>query len=103
MDAFRVGFCIFRESIGILASSKPLYLIVTHDASTLLAFSSRLGLASYIYSLDSSTTYAYLAFAASAFGKHSLIASIQVAQSIIREFTSLVTLHNPCVDVHDSA
>ncbi|KLO12475.1 drug:h+ antiporter [Schizopora paradoxa] len=42
-----------------------------------------LGLASYIYSLDSSTTYAYLAFAASAFGQHSLIASIQVAQSII--------------------
>ncbi|THH28555.1 hypothetical protein EUX98_g5621 [Antrodiella citrinella] len=42
-----------------------------------------LGLASYIYSLDGSTTYTYLAFAASSFGKHSLISSIQVAQSII--------------------
>ncbi|KZP28418.1 MFS general substrate transporter [Athelia psychrophila] len=42
-----------------------------------------LGLASYIYSLDSSTTYTYLAFAASSFGEHSLISSIQVAQAII--------------------
>ncbi|TDL21860.1 MFS general substrate transporter [Rickenella mellea] len=42
-----------------------------------------LGLASYIYALDSSTTPAYLAFASSAFGEHSLISSIQVAQSII--------------------
>ncbi|KII91403.1 hypothetical protein PLICRDRAFT_173255 [Plicaturopsis crispa FD-325 SS-3] len=42
-----------------------------------------LGLASYIYSLDSSTTYNYLAFATSSFGEHSLISSIQVAQSMI--------------------
>ena len=42
-----------------------------------------LGLASYIYSLDASTTSAYLAFATSAFDQHSLIASIQVAQSLI--------------------
>ncbi|EMD31052.1 hypothetical protein CERSUDRAFT_163556 [Gelatoporia subvermispora B] len=42
-----------------------------------------LALASYIYSLDGSTTYTYLAFATSAFGGHSLISSIQVAQSII--------------------
>ncbi|KII88069.1 hypothetical protein PLICRDRAFT_176809 [Plicaturopsis crispa FD-325 SS-3] len=42
-----------------------------------------LGLAAYIYSLDSSTTSYYLAFATSSFGKHSLISSIQVAQSII--------------------
>ncbi|OCH87436.1 drug:h+ antiporter [Obba rivulosa] len=42
-----------------------------------------LGLASYIYSLDGSTTYSYLAFATSTFGGHSLISSIQVAQSII--------------------
>lgn len=44
-----------------------------------------LGLASYIYSLDSSTTLNYLTFAASSFGQHSLISSVQVAQSIIRE------------------
>ncbi|KAI5118116.1 hypothetical protein M0805_003470 [Coniferiporia weirii] len=42
-----------------------------------------LGLASYIYSLDSSTTSNYLSFAASAFGEHSLISSVQVAQSVI--------------------
>ncbi|CAL1710437.1 unnamed protein product [Somion occarium] len=42
-----------------------------------------LGLAAYVYSLDGSTTYMYLSFAASSFGEHSLIASIQVAQSII--------------------
>ncbi|KAK7689671.1 hypothetical protein QCA50_007466 [Cerrena zonata] len=42
-----------------------------------------LGLASYVYSLDGSTTFTYLSFAASSFGEHSLIASIQVAQSII--------------------
>lgn len=42
-----------------------------------------LGLAAYIYSLDGTTTYAYLAWAASAFGNHSLIATIQVAQGVI--------------------
>lgn len=42
-----------------------------------------IGLASYIYSLDASTTYAYLTFATSFFGKHSLISSITVAQSLI--------------------
>ncbi|THH07782.1 hypothetical protein EW145_g3143 [Phellinidium pouzarii] len=42
-----------------------------------------LGLASYIYSLDSSTTSNYLSFAASSFGEHSLISSVQVAQSVI--------------------
>jgi MFS family permease len=42
-----------------------------------------IGLASYIYSLDASTTYAYLTFATSYFGGHSLISSITVAQSLI--------------------
>ncbi|KXN85124.1 Siderophore iron transporter 3 [Leucoagaricus sp. SymC.cos] len=42
-----------------------------------------LGLAAYIYSLDGTTTYTYLAFATSSFGHHSLISTIQVAQSII--------------------
>ena len=44
-----------------------------------------LGLASYIYSLDGSTTSSYLSFAASSFGEHSLISSVQVAQSVISE------------------
>ncbi|KAI0755989.1 drug:h+ antiporter [Irpex lacteus] len=42
-----------------------------------------LALASYIYSLDGTTTYTYLAYATSAFGEHSLISSVQVAQSVI--------------------
>ncbi|KAL5493064.1 hypothetical protein ACEPAI_4512 [Sanghuangporus weigelae] len=42
-----------------------------------------LGLACYIYSLDGQTTSYYLAFAASSFGRHSLISSVQVAQSVI--------------------
>ncbi|KAG1814292.1 MFS general substrate transporter [Suillus subaureus] len=42
-----------------------------------------IGLASYIYSLDASTTYAYLTFATSYFGEHSLISSITVVQSLI--------------------
>ncbi|KAG9042123.1 hypothetical protein FS837_011259 [Tulasnella sp. UAMH 9824] len=42
-----------------------------------------IALASYIYSLDGTTTWTYLSWAQSSFGKHSLIASIQVAQSII--------------------
>ncbi|KAJ3991686.1 drug:h+ antiporter [Lentinula boryana] len=42
-----------------------------------------LSLAAYIYSLDNQTTSAYLAFAASDLGDHSLISSIQTAQSII--------------------
>lgn len=55
----------------------------------------RLGLASYIYSLDGSTTYTYLAYATSAFGDHSLISSIQVAQSVIGECT---VLHGACIN-----
>jgi hypothetical protein len=47
-----------------------------------------IGLASYIYSLDASTTYAYLTFATSYFGGHSLISSITVAQSLISNFYS---------------
>ncbi|KAM5539164.1 hypothetical protein V8D89_007037, partial [Ganoderma adspersum] len=43
----------------------------------------RIGLASYIYSLDDNTTSNYQPFATSAFGKHGLISTIQVAQSII--------------------
>ncbi|KAG6816467.1 hypothetical protein H0H87_005827 [Tephrocybe sp. NHM501043] len=42
-----------------------------------------LGLAAYIYSLDGSTTYTYLSYAASEFGDHTLISTIQVAQSMI--------------------
>ncbi|KAI0742084.1 drug:h+ antiporter [Daedaleopsis nitida] len=42
-----------------------------------------IGLASYIYSLDGQTTYNYLPFATSAYDKHSLISTIQVAQSVI--------------------
>lgn len=42
-----------------------------------------LGLASYIYSLDASTTSSYLSFAASEFGEHALISALAVAQSVI--------------------
>lgn len=49
-----------------------------------------LGLASYMYSLDSSTTPMYLSFVASSFEEHSLISSIQIAQSVISEFPTLV-------------
>ncbi|KAG6908911.1 hypothetical protein DXG01_002792 [Tephrocybe rancida] len=42
-----------------------------------------LGLAAYIYSLDGSTTYTYLYYAASEFENHTLISTIQVAQSMI--------------------
>ncbi|PAV16768.1 MFS polyamine transporter [Pyrrhoderma noxium] len=44
---------------------------------------SSLALACYIYSLDGCTTSSYLTFAASALNDHSLISSVQVAQSII--------------------
>ncbi|KAJ7343319.1 major facilitator superfamily domain-containing protein [Mycena albidolilacea] len=42
-----------------------------------------LGLAAYIYSLDSTTTYTFLTYATSEFKSHSLLGSIQVAQGII--------------------
>lgn len=44
-------------------------------------------LVAYIYSLDGTTTYQYLAFATSFFGQHSLLATIQVAQAIILAVT----------------
>ena len=46
----------------------------------------RIGLASYVYSLDNQTTSNYLAFATSYFGAHNLISSIQVVQSILGKF-----------------
>ncbi|KZS87432.1 MFS general substrate transporter [Sistotremastrum niveocremeum HHB9708] len=42
-----------------------------------------LALASYMYSLDGSTTSYYLTFATSEFSEHALISSVQVAQGII--------------------
>ncbi|KAI0334669.1 MFS general substrate transporter [Cubamyces sp. BRFM 1775] len=42
-----------------------------------------IALASYVYSLDNQTTSNYLAFATSHFGAHTLISSLQVAQSIL--------------------
>ncbi|KAF7323193.1 hypothetical protein HMN09_00099800 [Mycena chlorophos] len=42
-----------------------------------------LALASYIYSLDSTTTFTYLSYATSEFGRHSLLGLIQVAQGIM--------------------
>jgi len=52
---------------------------------------SNLGLSAYIYSLDGVTTWSYLAFATSTFGGHSLIASIQTAQSIISKSCSILS------------
>ncbi|KAF7304956.1 Glycoside hydrolase family 16 protein [Mycena kentingensis (nom. inval.)] len=46
------------------------------------AFFFTLALASYIYSLDSTTTFAYLSYAVSEFGRHNLLGTIQVAQGI---------------------
>ncbi|KAG8715583.1 hypothetical protein FRC09_016490 [Ceratobasidium sp. 395] len=48
-----------------------------------------IALAAYIYSLDGTTTWTYLAFAGSALGNHSLIAAVQVTQSIIGAFDVL--------------
>ncbi|KAJ3846885.1 drug:h+ antiporter [Lentinula lateritia] len=48
-----------------------------------IALFTGLGFAAYIYSLDNQTTSSYIAFAASDLGGHSLISSIQTAQSII--------------------
>ncbi|KXN81441.1 Siderophore iron transporter 3 [Leucoagaricus sp. SymC.cos] len=42
-----------------------------------------LGLAAYICSLGGTTAHTYLAFAASSFGHHSLLSTVQAAQSII--------------------
>jgi hypothetical protein len=53
--------------------------------SSLIAPSQSLGLASYIYSLDGTTTFAYLTFATSAFNGHGVISAIQTAQGIIGE------------------
>ncbi|KAF8598531.1 drug:h+ antiporter [Ceratobasidium sp. AG-I] len=55
--------------------------VITGTHKVLLVIS--IALAAYMYSLDGSTTWTYLAFAGSSFGDHSLIAAVQVAQSII--------------------
>ncbi|KAJ4471460.1 drug:h+ antiporter, partial [Lentinula aciculospora] len=54
-----------------------------HGRYSRLVLFTGLGLAAYIYSLDNQTTSSYLPFAASDLGDHSLISSIQTAQSII--------------------
>ena len=54
----------------------------------------RIALASYIYSLDGQTTYNYLAYAASDLDKHSLISTIQVAESTISAcFVCNISVH----------
>ncbi|KAI9572565.1 MFS general substrate transporter [Boletus coccyginus] len=63
---------------------RPLLFATTANAFIWLIFTpSSIALASYIYSLDASTTSAYLTFATSSFGEHSLLGSIAVAQSLI--------------------
>lgn len=77
-------------------SSRSLSLIDLGPILT-IARNHRLALASYMYSLDGSTTYTYLSFATSSFGDHTFISSVQVAQSIISErhyTTSLPRLDN---------
>ena len=80
--------------IGCVLASSPASLSRTPGLSPTRLVFYRIGLASYIYSLDSTTTLNYLAFAASAFDKHSLISTIQVAQSVISE-SSIVSLPPP--------
>jgi len=60
-----------------------LRFILLHMLSFFAKPYTSLGLAAYIYSLDGTTTWSYLAFAVSSFGKHSLISAIQVAQAVI--------------------
>lgn len=59
--------------------------VLLHIGSVLqlTSVSTSLGLASYIYSLDGTTTYFYLPYATSEFDKHSLISTIQVAQAVV--------------------
>ena len=45
-----------------------------------------LSLAAYVYSLDSCTTSIYLSYVASSFEEHSLISSIEIAQTVISTF-----------------
>ena len=59
--------------------------VMYHRESQIADTPNRIGLASYVYSLDNQTTSNYLAFATSAFDKHSLISTIQVAQSVISQ------------------
>ncbi|KAG6830481.1 hypothetical protein H0H92_000488 [Tricholoma furcatifolium] len=57
-----------------------------------------LGLAAYIYSLDGQTTYTYLSYAASEFEDHTLISTIQVAQSMINPSNAfLVAVGKPVI------
>ena len=67
----------------LFSSSVFDYLFDWGVCHTNLAHIKRLALACYIYSLDGCTTSSYLTFAASALNDHSLISSVQVAQSII--------------------
>ena len=74
-------------SSGTYQYNSPFRARCTDDYSDNFAYFPflRIALASYIYSLDGQTTYNYLAFATSAFDKHSLISTIQVAQSVISQ------------------
>lgn len=58
-----------------------------------------LGLAAYIYSLDQTTTYFYMAFATSSFQHHSLLSSIEVTAQVVREsllVPFVLLCHYPC-------
>lgn len=64
--------------------------MISHRKQTLTSllysawrFFLRIALVAYVYSLDGSTSYLYLAFATSSFQDHSLLSSISVAQAII--------------------
>ncbi|TFK84888.1 MFS general substrate transporter [Polyporus arcularius HHB13444] len=70
-----------EDAHGGVATVQAAEFVFTSTSRWLLFIG--IGLASYVYSLDNQTTSNYLAFATSYFGSHSLISSIQVAQSIL--------------------
>ncbi|KAJ7097775.1 drug:h+ antiporter [Mycena belliarum] len=79
-DGRAAGSAAYPEDIRT-GYTQPTTRVYGKRSKWILFFS--LGLAAYIYSLDGTTTYTYLAYATSEFGGHSLLGPIQVAQGII--------------------
>ncbi|KAI5479989.1 MFS transporter, siderophore-iron transporter [Pseudohyphozyma bogoriensis] len=70
-----------EAALAGVARIEALYTVFGAKKIWLLYIS--IGLISYVYSLQQNTTYAYLQFATSSFGEHSILGAISVATTVI--------------------
>ena len=81
------SFSVLLLRLLVASSKSRLTLLECRGRNSKIALAIGIALASYIYSLEGSTTWQYAAYASSSFSQHSLLGAIATAQAIILAVT----------------